>query len=245
MATNACDRCGKDFVTKSHLVEHLFRKKQCPPSKSDVDVRLQIDRQRYRRTTHACPNCDKEFLASKTLKYHVDHNVCRQRQQPLTNQIPAVVNINLNFTTHIPLPITEPLPLPLPEPLPITETETEPLPEPDVNVSPYINFIGALYIYIVIIREFINSKQEVYKIGYTKDIFQRMKGYPKGSKLLFITIVGCDGVLIESKIKKELGTKFKARTDCGTEYFEGDFGAIRKSVLEICVGSQDFLSIKC
>ena len=41
------------------------------------------------------------------------------------------------------------------------------------------------YIYIYYTREFLRHTEKVYKIGRSKDIFQRKNGYPKGSKLLY------------------------------------------------------------
>ena len=39
------------------------------------------------------------------------------------------------------------------------------------------------HIYLIQEREFMNANQNVYKIGRTKDINQRVKGYPKDSRL--------------------------------------------------------------
>jgi T5orf172 domain len=44
------------------------------------------------------------------------------------------------------------------------------------------------YLYIIHIREHIRFNENIYKIGCTKDITQRLRQYPKGSKLLFTTI---------------------------------------------------------
>lgn len=47
--------------------------------------------------------------------------------------------------------------------------------------------------YIIQEREFINSKEEIYKIGKTEQYgLKRVKQYPKGSKIiLFIEVENC------------------------------------------------------
>jgi hypothetical protein len=48
------------------------------------------------------------------------------------------------------------------------------------------------YIYLLQEREFITTKQNIYKLGKTKqENLQRFKQYPKGSKLLLQQV--CDG----------------------------------------------------
>lgn len=59
------------------------------------------------------------------------------------------------------------------------------------------NMLIIQYIYIVITREFFNSNQNVYKIGKTGNIIQRLSAYPKGSKLLFT--IACNYMTIIEK----------------------------------------------
>lgn len=76
------------------------------------------------------------------------------------------------------------------------------------------------YIYAIITREFINSKQSIIKIGKTKNIIQRCKDYPKGSLILFSKLV-IDDHITENIVQHELAKKFNVRNDIGNEYFEG------------------------
>lgn len=77
------------------------------------------------------------------------------------------------------------------------------------------------FIYILQLREFIKTKEEIYKIGMTKDISKRILQYPKGTQLhmaLFTENVQvCERFLI-NKFRQD----FKGRLDIGREYFEGD-----------------------
>lgn len=79
------------------------------------------------------------------------------------------------------------------------------------------------YIYLLQEREFINSKQPIYKIGKTKqENHKRFGQYPKGSILLFqIICSNCDDY--EKKILNLFNHKFKKQPDIGREYFEGDY----------------------
>jgi hypothetical protein len=78
------------------------------------------------------------------------------------------------------------------------------------------------YIYLLQEREFINTKENIYKVGRTKmDNLKRFNQYPKQSALLFHMI--CNNcVYSEALVIKEFKDKFKQRTDIGNEYFEGD-----------------------
>ena len=79
------------------------------------------------------------------------------------------------------------------------------------------------YIYLLKEREFINSNQDIYKIGMTtKPNHQRFHQYPKGSILLF-QIICSDCHYYEKKLIALFKEKFILRKDIGNEYFEGDY----------------------
>ena len=79
------------------------------------------------------------------------------------------------------------------------------------------------YTYIIQEREFVNSKEPVYKIGKTKQQNQkRFSSYPKGSILIQqFYCYDCDN--IEKQIITLFNTKYKKRIDIGNEYYEGNF----------------------
>lgn len=78
------------------------------------------------------------------------------------------------------------------------------------------------YIYILIEREFIRTREPVYKIGKTtQDEFKRFKQYPKNSKLIQqIYCEDCHG--LERELIELFRVKYKQRREFGIEYFEGD-----------------------
>lgn len=85
------------------------------------------------------------------------------------------------------------------------------------------------YIYLLKEREFIKTKEHIYKVGMTKkENHERFNQYPKGSVLLFQMICNnCKNMekLVLTKFKET----FKQRKDIGNEYFEGEY----KSMIDI------------
>ena len=77
-------------------------------------------------------------------------------------------------------------------------------------------------IYLVWPREFYTQKMEVFKVGRTsKGIFQRFKGYPKGSQLLLWNACGGDLNENERIVMNMLTEKFQRKEEYGKEYFAG------------------------
>ncbi len=74
-------------------------------------------------------------------------------------------------------------------------------------------------VYVVQVREFVLQRLPVYKVGRSFDAVERLKHYPKGSKLWCHLPVGrmkdC-----EDAILAQCRSAFQARTDLGAEYFE-------------------------
>ena len=79
------------------------------------------------------------------------------------------------------------------------------------------------YIYLLQLREFVKTKENVYKVGRTtQENHKRFAQYPKGSVLLFQMICN-DCVRIEKDVLEKFRQNFKQRKDLGNEYFEGDY----------------------
>ena len=99
-------------------------------------------------------------------------------------------------------------------------------------------------IYIIQLAEHIRCKDNIYKIGMTKrGSINRLKGYPKNSKLLYSISVK-DAKLCERIVMKKC-RETNGIINCnknhtneykrlGNEYFEGDYELIKKIVEEAC-----------
>lgn len=103
------------------------------------------------------------------------------------------------------------------------------------------------YIYLLQEREFIKTKENVFKVGKTTKLnHERFNQYPKGSVLLFQMICSnCSDM--ESKVIKVFKDKFKLRKDIGNEYFEGDSDEMMNviySILTVSAVLDDSTNVK-
>jgi hypothetical protein len=88
------------------------------------------------------------------------------------------------------------------------------------------------YIYLVKEREFIKTKENIYKIGRSKqENTKRFLQYPKGSELMLQETCK-DCIKIERAIINEFKNHFIHRKDIGIEYFEGEYLKMRKIIWE-------------
>lgn len=88
------------------------------------------------------------------------------------------------------------------------------------------------YIYLLQEREFIRTKENVYKIGRTTRGMERFSQYPKGSKiLLLMNCVNC--INIEKQLIDAFKQKYKHCKNYGNEYFEGDQQQMKKDIYDI------------
>jgi hypothetical protein len=89
------------------------------------------------------------------------------------------------------------------------------------------------FIYLLQEREFIKTKEPIYKIGKTKqEKLKRIKSYPNGSELLFYIVCNnCD------EIEKTIINKFKNhyihKKEFGNEYFMGDYNSMIDTIYNI------------
>jgi hypothetical protein len=83
------------------------------------------------------------------------------------------------------------------------------------------------YIYLVQPREFIKTKENIYKIGKTKqENLKRISGYDNGT--ILICQFKCDDCdKLEKKLIKLFKEKFELQKDIGNEYFKGNCDDMR------------------
>ena len=84
-------------------------------------------------------------------------------------------------------------------------------------------------IYLIQEREFIKTCENIYKIGRSHNLDERIKQYPKQSKL-FLIILCKNSYTIEKELVVLLTNKFKLCIDYGAEYFEGKLNNIIKEI---------------
>lgn len=94
-------------------------------------------------------------------------------------------------------------------------------------------FSSGEYCYINREREAIRMKENIFKIGRTKqDGDERLKQYPKGTVQMIKKLVS-DCVACEREIIKVFNEKFKKKPEFGNEYYEGNYEDMEEEFLTI------------
>lgn len=99
--------------------------------------------------------------------------------------------------------------------------KTPPHIEPSL-VRKVVHGVHPGHLYLIKEREFLKTNENVYKIGKTKNIKNRMPSYPKDSRVYVIYYCASDIHKVEKKLIREFDRLFKKRTDIGNEYYETD-----------------------
>ena len=88
------------------------------------------------------------------------------------------------------------------------------------------------YIYLLQEREFTKTKENIYKLGKSKqENLKRIQNYPNGTVLIIqLQCKNCD--IVEKALIKIFKENFKQRTDIGTEYFEGNSDAMQNIICD-------------
>jgi len=107
-----------------------------------------------------------------------------------------------------------------------------------------MNLLNDGSIYLLIEREFIRLKEQVFKIGRTKqENNKRFNSYPKGSELLLqVKCPNC--VIVESHLIQMFKIKYTQCKQYGTEYFEGDPEAMIDDIMIVVKKHKNIMSKK-
>lgn len=106
---------------------------------------------------------------------------------------------------------------PVSRPTPISKSR------PILKSTPPASFIEKPgHLYIIQEREFIKTKENIYKIGKTTNIKHRMPAYPKDSRLYLCFYCTTNIHVVETYFIDLFDKQFIKRTDIGREYYEGD-----------------------
>ena len=200
-----CLKCNKEFKYDSEYNRHKNRKISCNESKKE----------------YKCEICKIEFVRPSHQKAH-DKTKKHIKNINIFNQ----ENINGDKINNLKIEYEKKIN--------DLENENKKLKNKlyDLNIS-YENKINLLkdnckedkcnleYIYILHERTFIQTNNNIYKIGRTTNINTRLNGYTKGSKLLF-TLPCKNSTNLETKILNYLknNNKYYQCKEYGTEYFK-------------------------
>lgn len=78
------------------------------------------------------------------------------------------------------------------------------------------------HLYMIREREFLRTRENIYKIGKTINIRGRMPSYPKNSRLYICFFCSTNIDVVEKHMIALFDQRFIKRTDIGSEYYEGD-----------------------
>jgi len=199
-----CLKCNKEFKYESYLKRHNNIKTSCNLKKKEYKCDL-------------CKvnfNCQTEKNRHDKTKKHINNVNCNKTQlkNPIDelkiyyeNKINDLINENILLKNKI-------------NELQISYENKINLLKEDCKDNIYEHE----YIYIIHERTFIQTNNNIYKIGRTKNIKKRLNGYTKGSKLLF-TLPCKNSIILENKILnflKNTNNKYYQCTEYGNEYYK-------------------------
>ena len=183
----------------------------------------------YPRT---CTDCQTEYKHAPSFSKHKAKGTCHRKQTP--KHIQTINNITTQNITNNNAPVINDETLQLQQEIIQLRNQNAQQQEAynallNNNVLPLLGKDDD-YIYVLQERHAMEMRLPVYKVGATSEIHRRSAEYAKGSKLLFCRIYK-GGKRREAALHQHLRTKYKQRTDFGTEFVEGDGNKIIDDVI--------------
>lgn len=197
-----CEKCDRPFKLKADLKRHMRRKNPCKPSILNAShVSKSSD-------GFSCKICGYSTRIKQHFIRHLNKkNPCKKKSSN-NNEI----NINMQFALQ---EIND------------MKQEIHDLKSQNVrhgNDQVIVNnkpIQTSGFIYIIHLREFINTNTPIYKIGRSVDMKKRLLNYPKNSVVVFTRQVD-DNKEIEKEILNQFDDIFEQEKDYGREYYSGD-----------------------
>lgn len=227
-----CNKCGLICRDKSDLKRHMNRKNPC-------ELILNPENTNMTYCDKICRYCQRTFASKYSVKRH--YNNCSAKKlfdadprgganykkmmqsetkvKKLKNKIKKLNRDSekSNKVNNILLDKSQ-------------ESSSEDISLTDSEESSDLQLSNFGYVYIIQLREFVNSGENTYKIGRSGREFPfRICSYPKKSEM-YLSIRTHDNVVAESHLKQIFSKKFIQRSDYGTEYFQGDVESMVKTM---------------
>jgi hypothetical protein len=214
-----CDLCNKEFKYESKLIQHNNRKKSCNGCKNEyicklcnVDFVRPAEQLRHEKTIKHIKklkqsyNLDKIKSEESNLNKYLDLE--NKYNKLLKENDILKINEQSNLNKYLDLETKYNL----------LQNQFKILKE---NCNKNLDYHEQIY--IIHERTFVELNANIYKIGKTKNIKNRLNGYAKGSKLLF-SIACKDCTESENKILNYLknNDKYIQVKEYGKEYFQCD-----------------------
>ena len=218
---SSCELCGKEFKFPYLLLRHLNKKYPCSSNKFSLET-YKMDKEISRNDKEVskndketlksdkdvkvkkfeCQKCEKKYVRKKEYSRHIlNCTGLKSSQCPTCEKFFSSKQSKYQHIKNVKC------------------SPPEDISEPHKNS-----------VYLLIEREFMASKQNIFKIGRSVNVCNRTKRYPKGSQLL-VVLPCIDSCVSECNIQKVFSEKFTQRKDIGSEYYEGPPNAIIKEFI--------------
>ena len=204
-----CNKCNKEFKFESDYIRHQSRKTDCNKNNNfncticNSNFNYKSDYLRHKKTKKHNINTNINIdinTNNKLINYENKYNNLKNDYDSLKNEL---INYENKYNKII---------------LKNNELLNE---NKLLKLNSNINLDHHEQIYIIHERTFVELNANIYKIGKTKNIKNRLNGYTKGSKLLF-SIACKDCTESENKILNFLknNEKYIHAKEYGNEYFQ-------------------------
>jgi len=236
---HSCSDCGKDFPFVSKLLRHRNRVTSCSPNKVSVENENNVEKVKEKEknvnnseenvnTTEKNVNNSEENVnpSEKNVNKHQDKEFqCNKCDKVLSSKFALNRHSKICKGVHV---------LQCPTCLKtfsdrsskshhIKKVQCKP---PEESLEPHKNSV-----YLLIEREFMTTKKNIFKIGRSVKVSNRTRQYPKGSQLL-VVLPCIDSVVTETHLKRVFSEKFIQRSDIGLEYYEGSPNTVIKEFVD-------------
>jgi hypothetical protein len=208
-----CFKCNKEFQYESKLNEHNSRKTLCDKIKTELkcDICNIFFKCPYNQKIHETTKKHilnvNNYTVNSNNKLPLDYKDLQNKLDTIILKNNELLNKNNDLQNKLDTIILKNNEL-------LNENKL-------LKLNSNINLDHHEQIYIIHERTFVELNTNIYKIGKTKNIKNRLNGYTKGSKLLF-TIACKDCTESENKILNFLknNDKYIHAKEYGNEYFQ-------------------------
>jgi hypothetical protein len=218
-----CNKCNKKFKFESDYIRHQSRKTDCNKNNNfncticNSNFNYKSDYLRHKKTKKHIINTNINIdinTNNKLINYENEYNILKndydslkENYNNLKNDYDSLKNELINYENKYNKIILKNNEL-------LNENKL-------LKLNSNINLDHHEQIYIIHERTFVELNANIYKIGKTKNIKNRLNGYTKGSKLLF-SIACKDCTESENKILNFLknNEKYIHAKEYGNEYFQ-------------------------
>ncbi len=212
----SCSSCNYTSDTKKCIINHIGKKAKCGENPSLIITEADIK----------CEYCNKKYNTHPSMLRHLKTCKNKIKKDNLEIELEKKDEENKKLKDEL-------------EKNKLNKEKIEKLEEKTklLKLNTQISNISNLFsnfIYIIQLREFVNTDTPIFKIGRTKCIYNRVGDYPTESKIICVipTLEYINNV--EKTCIKALTKSFIRRKDKGFEYFEGNIISIVDTVMECC-----------